>query len=249
MKNKILRYVYIIAGALITLNGIAVAFTSNMNAGTVVTLMVGSVLMLIGLLFGKVSLFPRWIKAVFYTGLAAVIAFSSFLLIYGVTDTASGNEDALIVLGAGVHGKKLSVALRGRLDTALEYSKENPRAVIVVSGGQGPQEDISEASAMKKYLLEKGIPEDKVICEDTSTSTTENFRNSKALLDELFPGGFKAAFVTNEYHIFRAERVARAAGFEKIAHVHYSTRAISVIPSLLRECLAVAKYTLSGGMR
>ena len=231
MKNKILRYVYIIAGALITLNGIAVAFTSNMNAGTVVTLMVGSVLMLIGLLFGKVSLFPR------------------FLLIYGVTDTASGNEDALIVLGAGVHGKKLSVALRGRLDTALEYSKENPRAVIVVSGGQGPQEDISEASAMKKYLLEKGIPEDKVICEDTSTSTTENFRNSKALLDELFPDGFKAAFVTNEYHIFRAERVARAAGFEKIAHVHYSTRAISVIPSLLRECLAVAKYTLSGGMR
>ena len=102
---------------------------------------------------------------------------------FGFTDTVTYKEDAVIVLGAGLRGENLSLILRNRLDAAVEYYNENPEAVIVVSGGQGPDEDIPEAEAMERYLYEQGVPLNKIIKEDKSTSTEENFKFSKELLE------------------------------------------------------------------
>lgn len=246
MKQKSAKYIFIIIGAIVTALGTVISLTSNMNAGVILTLILGIVFLAIGLFSRRVFALPRWIHAVFFAALALFVVFSSFLMIYGHCDTADGSEDAIIILGAGVHGKTPSRALRGRLDAAIKYLEANPRTIAVVSGGQGPQEDITEAEAMETYLISRGIAPERIKREDTSTSTYENFVNSKALLDGLFPEGWRAAFVTNDYHIFRAGRVAASAGIRDITHIHYTTRPTFWLPSLLRECFAVAKYAISG---
>lgn len=81
----------------------------------------------------------------------------------------------MIVLGAGLRGERVTDLLARRLDAAYDYHLENPNAVIVVTGGQGPGEDIPEARAMKAYLVEKGVPEKQILEEASSTSTEENF--------------------------------------------------------------------------
>lgn len=94
----------------------------------------------------------------------------------------SGKErivDCIIVLGAQVKGKKITDSLKRRLDRAALYLKKYPGTRVIVSGGQGPGEEISEADAMAAYLIRSGIDRERIIREDKSTSTIENLRYSR----------------------------------------------------------------------
>ena len=86
---------------------------------------------------------------------------------------------------------------------------KNGNAIAIVSGGQGKGETISEAQAMENYLLNHGIREDRIIKEDNSTSTYENFEYSKLVMDEG-----QAVFVTNEFHVLRSELMAKINGID-----------------------------------
>lgn len=118
--------------------------------------------------------------------------------------------DYIIVHGCGLkNGESVTPLLKGRVDKAVQiYRKSKELAKIVVSGGQGPDEKISEAQAMKNYLLEIGIAEDDIILEEQSKTTYENLKNVRDLLDV---GGKKNRyiFVTNNYHVFRTSLFAR----------------------------------------
>ena len=81
--------------------------------------------------------------------------------------------------------------------------------MIIPSGGKGPDETISEAAAMKQYLLDKGIPEDKILPEDQSTTTRENLIFSKKIIDSR-PGGKRTALVTSNYHVYRCLVLAKS---------------------------------------
>ncbi|WP_235215525.1 YdcF family protein [Phaeacidiphilus oryzae] len=81
--------------------------------------------------------------------------------------------------------------------------------VIVVSGGQGPGEDLPEAHAMADYLIAAGVPAERVVREDRSTTTAENLRFSKEILDRSLPEGYRCLVVTNNYHVLRAALTAR----------------------------------------
>lgn len=144
----------------------------------------------------------------------------SFLLIEGlIIKYASLDEnievDYVVVLGAGLFGDRLSPVLHNRMITALEYAKKYPDVTIVVSGGQGPDEWISEAEAMKRFLIKNGISEGRIIVEDSSTSTIENLTLTKTVLkqddQQRRP---KIVIVTSEYHMFRSKLLARRSGFE-----------------------------------
>ena len=74
--------------------------------------------------------------------------------------------DYMVVLGAQVNGTKVSRALRYRLDAAFEYAMDNKNTKVIVSGAQGYKEDITEAKAMRDYLVEKGLEVERVIMED-----------------------------------------------------------------------------------
>lgn len=242
MAMRILLFVF---GAAVGLNALIVTLHSNFNVGILLTWLLAAVLLGYGMFYRYLTvLLPVWVRALFWLCLAAVLAFVLFLFLYGQTDTVTHEEDAIIVLGAGIHGERLSRTLRNRLDAALEYRAENPDVLIVVSGGQGPQEDITEALAMERYLLAQGVPTEQILREERATSTRENFLFSFALLDVRFPNGYCAAFVSNDYHIFRAERIARTAGGKSLTHAHNETVWYTVLPSGLRECLAVIKAVI-----
>jgi hypothetical protein len=104
-------------------------------------------------------------------------------------ETVSSDEkaDFILVLGCGIFPDgSLTQTLQNRLDAALEYYNQHPDAVFVVSGGQGPKEPVPEATAMKNYLMSKGIPEEKILTESKSTSTNENMKFSKQIIEERF---------------------------------------------------------------
>ena len=126
------------------------------------------------------------------------------------TDT-DAHPDTIIVLGAGVNGSTPSLSMCNRLDAALAYLNANPAATVIVSGGQGPGEDITEAKAMADYLTAHGIDSARIVQEDRSRTTRENLENSFAILRAR--GGDPAdgvGIVTSEYHLYRAKRMARS---------------------------------------
>ncbi len=122
--------------------------------------------------------------------------------------------DYVIIHGAGLlHGEELTPLLRMRVDKAIEvYRKDPTPPVLVPSGGKGDDESISEAEAMARYLRVKGIPEDKILLEDRSTTTMENIKYSQELIESR-PGRHYTALVTNNYHVFRALRYTLQLGF------------------------------------
>ena len=124
------------------------------------------------------------------------------------------NKDYIIVLGCAIRRDGTPTPLlRGRLDRALAFAREQERLtgkapVFVLSGGQGPDEVVSEADCMAGYLAEQGIGQDRMIREDRSTDTEENMRNSMELIFARDPKA-TVAFSTTNYHVFRSGLKAR----------------------------------------
>ena len=232
----------LLAGVVVLVNAIIATLWANLHAGIWFTYALGLVLVLWGVLLRKL---PCAISGMLTIGAAAAAVCVLALFIYGRTDNVTCREDAVIVLGTGVRGTALSQGLQNRLDCAVDYHARNPGAIIVVSGGQGPQEDIPEGVAMERYLLAQGVPQDRIIREAVSSSTAENFRYSKPLLDERFRSGYSVAFVTSDFHIFRAGQIAARTGFSSITHCHAATPWYMIIPNGLRECAAIIKFWLN----
>lgn len=150
----------------------------------------------------------------FVCALLIFIIASVFLAVYGSRDNSSYDEDAVIVLGYGIKGKKLPEMLKNRLDKAVEYHAKNPDSVLIVSGGRGSETKASEAAVMESYLVSKGISADKIIKEDKSRTTVENFAFSADILKEKFGNNYSSALITNVFHIYRSEKYAGAAGIK-----------------------------------
>ena len=214
------RALLLLAGAAFTANAAWLAVTANLTLGTAMVALLGLGCLACGVWFSRLTR-HRVIGAVALLVAVSVVGLSSFLATFGANDNARYDEDAVVVLGAAVHGRELSNTLIGRLDAALAYHRRNPSALVVVSGGQGPQEELPEAVAMRQYLLDHGVADDRIVVEDRSTSTEENFASTRQLLDQRLAPGYRVAFVTDEFHVYRAGRIAASAGF---AATHVSSR-------------------------
>lgn len=239
--HLLLRIVLALVGLGVTANAAWLAVTANFSLGTALTGVLGLVLLGWGAWLPRI---PRWAHATLTALLVAAVGLSSFLIGVGRTDTATYDEDAVVVLGAAVHGRELSRTLASRLDVALAYRERNPGALVVVSGGQGPQEDLPEGHAMQAYLLAHGVPADRIVVEDQAASTEENFAFSKQLLDARLAPGYRVAFVTDEFHVYRAGRIAAAAGLPA-THVSSRTPWYFWGANFLREDVVVVLNWLS----
>lgn len=131
----------------------------------------------------------------------------------------SPDRDFIIIPGCLIRKDgTLTPLLQGRVDRALDFwrdqrARAGKTAVLVPSGGQGANETMAEAEAMRRYLLAQGVPEGLIMPEDRSANTFQNMAFSKALTDAANPGG-KVAFATTNYHVFRSGVWARLAGLE-----------------------------------
>ena len=236
--KKTAKALSIIAGALLLGNTLLMSVIANFNIGLVPVAGLGAMLVTYGVFFDRFK--KKLIHIFICTVLAVLLGFGGFLSAYGRNDNACFDEKTIIVLGCGIRGERVSVGLARRLDKAYLYHLENPDAVIIVSGGQGPQEKISEALAMKRYLVDKGVPEEKIIMEDKSTSTITNFKYSHEIMKEKQLPDDSVVFVTNGYHVYRAASYAKDEG---LAVTHLGTDIIwyTIPMNYMREMLAVLK--------
>ena len=151
--------------------------------------------------------------------------------------------DYIIVLGAKVNGTQPSGALRNRIDVASEYLHENPETLVIASGGQGPDEGISEAECIFRGLTQRGIDESRLIMEDKSTSTLENLTYSLSLVEKDMPS---IGLVTNNFHVYRSMKIAETFEGYVFFAVPVATSALSFPHYMLREFCATVVGFLRG---
>jgi uncharacterized SAM-binding protein YcdF (DUF218 family) len=165
-----------------------------------------------------------------------------------VTALSSGQSDApyVIVLGAAVYGETPSISLRHRSDRAKAHLKRNPAAKAVASGGQGAGEDISEAECMRRYLVERGVKNSRILLEDRSTSTLENLTFSQQVIEAAGGDPSRVAVVSSSYHLYRAKRMAAALGMDADGLASSDGYAVYMAGMYLREALAVWKLWIMG---
>ena len=120
-------------------------------------------------------------------------------------------SDCILVLGARVRADgSLSYSLENRCRRALELYREGMARKLILCGGQGRNEPVSEAQAMRRYMLENGVCETDVLLEDRSRSTVENLANAREMMQTQ---GFETALVvTSDYHVQRTRWLVRDAG-------------------------------------
>lgn len=148
----------------------------------------------------------RWTKALITLICVGVLAFSALLgaVLYGSYDHVRGEPQVMVILGCQVKSWGPSILLQDRLDKALGYWKENPDITIVVSGGQGPDEHISEAQAMYDYLVENGVDGEQILQEDQSHNTIQNLTYTMQLLeDKGYDTDDDMVVVSNGFHLTR----------------------------------------------
>lgn len=218
--------------------------------GMVLGVGIFSVLMLCAIFFDPLSRFIKHIRRkkpmkiitdilliliiLFFVYAAAAVG----LMIYG-SKKAPADGSTVVVLGCQVRGDVPSLALKMRMDAAYDYLKDHPDSKAVLSGGQGEGENMSEAKCMYDYLTSKGIDQKRLFMEDRSTTTQENIRYSKEIIEKegLNP---RFAVVTDWYHEFRAGIICDRQGIEHGAvsadtapHLtaHLVTREILAIPN------------------
>lgn len=139
--------------------------------------------------------------------------------------------DYIVVLGAGVLGTRVTPLLAARINRGIELLSSNPNAMLVMSGGQGPGEELPEGEAMARYAREQGVDEDKIIIERKSVSTQENLRFSRELMHGKKP---RILVVTTSYHVFRALLLAKEEGI-KCVGFGSKTKWYFTLNALIRE--------------
>lgn len=222
---------------------------------------------------------PKWLKGVLCAGMSFFLATYIAFLSYSLATAASSKArlDALpedeqltvMIFGCYVRGEEPGRTLTTRLDAALSLLKRYPNADCIVSGGQGSNEAISEAEAMRRYLVSRGIAEERITLEDRSTNTSENLEYTFAILTDSESDGSAASTpgspassnstdsaqsvdtdgrrlvgVSSEYHLPRIRMLSRALGREIETYPAYDANIGNTLIYTLREYMGVAKLWL-----
>lgn len=177
------------------------------------------------------------LSAVYVLILMAVYLLSAALNLFHIKKHQKA--DYIIVLGAGLAGARVTPLLAARIDRGIELLGYNPDGILIMSGGQGPGEDIAEGAAMAKYAEQKGVHSKKIIVEGKSTSTEENLSFSRVLMEKDHP---KIIVVTTAYHVFRALLLAKRQGLKCIGF-GAKTKWYFTLNALIREFAGYLRLT------
>lgn len=191
---------------------------------------------------------PKWLHVGF--GVIVTAAILLFCIVEGLilshfAAKPQMGADYVLVLGAQWKADGPSYVLQKRLDEALQYLENNPETVVIVSGGQGSNEVISEAAGMQSYLVAAGINEERILVEDKSTNTCENLVFSGRLLDKA---NDRVVLVTNNFHMYRATKIAEKQGYVYVEGLAADSYPGMLPNNLLREFLGVMKDFFVGNM-
>jgi len=183
-----------------------------------------------------------FIVIIIATGVLFLIV-ESTILVNGFKTDSDHKADYIIVLGAGVRGETPSLTLSKRLEKAYEYLYKNHEVVAILSGGQGSGENITEAEAMRRYLIGKGISKERLLLENQSTSTEENIINSFEIINK-YNKDAKVIIITSRFHILRSKMLAKDNG-KKVEGIGANTMEFLIPNYYLREFFAVIKEIIA----
>lgn len=192
----------------------------------------------------------RWMRLALVLGVTVGLPLFLVAEIPVLRDARSAEDTSapyLIVCGAGVNGSTPSRSMTDRLQKALEWMGEHPDGMVVLSGGQGPGEDMSEAQAMCQWLLDHGAAPERLLMEDRSASSYENLQNSLAVIAESGgdPAG-KVAILSSEYHLHRLSWMAKRLGCQPVLVAASTTKVTLFINYAIREAFAMWKLWVFG---
>lgn len=190
---------------------------------------------------------PRFLTRLFCIGLCfymlTFIAFCTLIAVDQATPAPAADVPSVVlVFGCRTYGMTPGRQLAARLNKALVLLQNNPDAVCIVSGGQGPNETVSEAEAMRGYLVAHGISPDRIFTEDQSASTILNIRYSKEIIDANSLTDRQIIAVSSFYHLPRIKLLGDWYGvsFSGFASA-FNDNPFTLVADLVREYMAYAK--------
>ena len=225
------------------------SFSALICAGLMGLILFYNIMPLIGRKFPKFSkAVTRIVSIILCIGLLIAAATECIIIKYSF-GTPLEDVQYLVVLGAKVRTDGPSVSLQNRIDAAYDYLTAHPEVTAVVSGGQGPDEPMSEAQCMFERLVARGIDPSRIWLEDKATSTWENLQFTLALIEEKTgTRPEKLGVISSEYHMFRASLFTRAAGAEFVGIPAHTTRISQMVNHFLREIAGVWHYIILGSL-
>ena len=191
-----------------------------------------------------IETFTEGVISMFVTYLECILIGTVFFGVKAARHIPAFDKDYILIHGCQIMDDgSLTPLLRSRADRALEFArmqkeKTGKDIVFIPSGGQGADEVMTEADAIKNYLLSVGIPEERILTEDKSANTYENIANSMKLIEEHAGGkAVHTAFCTTNYHVFRAGLIAEQQGAH-IEGIGSPTKRYFWINAFVREFIA-----------
>ncbi len=211
------------------------------NLANIVGTLVGALYLIVGIVYNKLS-FDAKKYTVFFLFVLLILLISGFAYVMSKGNNTATNQKVLIVLGCRVKGDVPSIALEKRAESAYFYLLKNPEFIAILSGGQGKDENLSEAQCLKNLLTKRGISGDRLYLEEMSTSTSQNIAYSKRIIEQ---NGFSTdvAIATSEYHQLRAKQICKKYDLNAFA-VSSKTKPILLPTFLLRELMALLNEKL-----
>lgn len=242
--KKVLRFIVFIIAALLFIWFLAPIYKGVVHIGMLYPLPILALFMLF-------SAKPDLLKYVFTKFKVLSIVINSFIgvgiivfvslvgvMVYYAKDTPQANS-TVIILGCQVNGTRPSLMLYDRMMAAVDYLNENPDSAVIASGGKGPGESISEAQAIKTFLVNKGVDESRIYLEDKSVNTNQNITFSAKIIEENRLNK-NVAVVTDGFHQFRSAYFAKQNNLDSSA-ISCHTRWYFAPSYYSREVLAIFK--------
>ena len=185
-------------------------------------LLLGILCIIVSLVWGHPALTPKIQLPKYHRNIIILLCtlgligfgWEDFRIITAGNKVDNDNGDTILILGAGlIRGEEISLSLQYRLKTGLREHQKNPDAYIIVSGGKGSDESISEAQAMKQWLIAHGVADDQILMEDQSRNTYENFLFTQEVMKQHHIASSHITLITNRFHMRRARYLGEAQGF------------------------------------
>lgn len=250
MFKKFFYIVVIVLGVIgLAATGVSIFVSTGVSIGTLIPGCAGIVFIVYALVkllrpgyIIKIKPLRIIVTAIVVLGILSFV-FIETLIIYSESNYLPEEEvNFVIVPGCGIFPSgNLTLSLIYRLDTACEYLNAHPDTICIVSGGQGKREPVTEAEAMKDYLVSKGIDASRIAEEPDSHDTKENMMNSASLMETMYPGKEKTAVIaTSGFHIFRSVKLAGQSGI-KAYGLPAPTPLYIVINDYMREYIGIIK--------
>lgn len=243
-----LKYIDLILGIVICIYIIGINIIFGRIVFSEVIMLLGVILIVYHFLKVKINMISSLdtpvsiIKVLLIIGILIFAIVQMFIMFFPKKNLSQA--DYVIVLGAGLRGETVSSTLKNRLEATIEYIKSNKEVMVIVSGGQGPGESITEAEAMKKYLIQNGIDKEIIIMEDKSTNTSENLIFSKDKIEKHSGKTIRELnikIITTDFHALRSNMLAKKYGYENVS-LYTSETLKSISPVMYtREFFALIK--------